>query len=202
MKIYGDLISPYVRMSMVTAYEAGIEDRIEFVMAEALLASVSKELSPLSPIGQMPVLQTDDGQVLYDSRVIMEYFCHVAGNSQLLPDAADGRFRVLTLLAMAQGVAEAGVRSRDELTQRPKELHWQAWLERLRKRVEAALDELEERWHEDLMRLSVGSIGAAVALSYVDFRFGIWSWRSKRPKLAAFHETFTARTSMQKTRLV
>lgn len=48
-----------------------------------------------------------------------------------------GRFRTLTLQAIVQGIA---VTHRNESAQQPMELHWRRWLDRLRQRVERALD--------------------------------------------------------------
>jgi glutathione S-transferase len=41
--------------------------------------------------------------------VIIEYLCHVAGNSSLIPDDGVKRFRVLTLQALGQGMADSAV---------------------------------------------------------------------------------------------
>ena len=82
MKIYGDLISPFVRMTVVTAHEVGLGDKVQHIVEsrEARPRSTPSSRS-LSPIGKIPVLETDHGHGIYDSRVIIEYLCHVAGNS-------------------------------------------------------------------------------------------------------------------------
>ena len=52
-----------------------------------------------------------------------------------------------------------------------------------------------------LAEVNAGSIAVAVTLGYIDFRLGELNWRNRRPKLAAFHETFSQRDSMMKTAL-
>lgn len=197
MKIYGDMISPYVRMCFVTAHEAGFGDQVELVATDVKVATENEELAALSPIAQIPVLVTPDGTVLHDSRVIADYLSHGASRKLL----GEKRHRALTLQAIGLGIADAAVAYRNEIAQRPENLHWHAWLDRQKLRVEHALDALEARWQTELSQVSVGSITVAVTLAYLDFRFGAWSWRNGRPRLTAFHQGFNARSSMQATAL-
>ncbi len=201
MKIYGDLISPFVRMTMVTAHEVGLADKVQHIVEAVKLTEVNPRLAALSPIGKIPVLETDHGHGVYDSRVIIEYLCHVAGNSTLIPDDGVKRFRVLTLLALGQGLADSAVAYRYEIGVRPKGLQWQDWMERSVARINAACDDLESNWSAALAEVNAGSIAAAVTLGYIDFRLGELNWRNGRPKLAAFHEAFAKRDSMVKTAL-
>jgi glutathione S-transferase len=202
MKIYGDLISPFVRMSIVTAHEVGLGARVEHVVVQTKPTEVNMTLTALSPIGKIPVLETDHHHGIYDSRVIIEYLCHVAGNSTLIPDDGVKRFRVLTLQALGQGLADAAVAYRYEVAARPEGLQWKEWMARAMVRINAALDDLENNWQLVLAEVNAGAIAVAVALSYIDFRFGDFDWRMSRPKLAAFHQSFSARDSMKKTTLI
>ena len=199
MIIYGDLISPFVRMTVVTAHEAGIAQRVQHVVEPVKPTEVNEKLAKLSPIGKIPVLETDDGSAVFDSRVIMEYLCHVAGNTALFPTGADNRFRVLTLLALGQGLADSAVAYRYETGVRPNGLQWQEWMARTRVRINATFDELESRWLNVLQHVSAGSIAVAVTLAYIDFRLGDLGWRQGRPRLAAWHADFSRRESMEKT---
>ena len=201
MKIYGDLISPFVRMTMVTAHEVGLADKVQHVVEAVKLTEVNPRLAALSPIGKIPVLETDHGHGVYDSRVIIEYLCHVAGNSTLIPDDGVKRFRVLTLQALGQGLADAAVAYRYEIGVRPKGLQWQEFMERSVARLNAVIDELESNWSAALAEINAGSIAVAVTLGYIDFRLSELNWRNGRPKLAAFHEAFSKRESMMKTAL-
>ncbi len=201
MKIYGDLISPFVRMTMVTAHEVGLGARVEHILENTNPAHVNPRLARLSPVGKIPILETDHGHGLYDSRVIIEYLCHVAGNSTLIPDDGVKRFRVLTLQALGQGMADAAVAYRYETAARPKGLQWEEWMARTVTRINAGMDDLEANWMDSLADVNAGAIAAAVTLSYIDFRMGDLGWRNGRPKLAAWHEGFTQRDSMVKTAL-
>ena len=199
MKLHGDLISPFYRMCLVTAHEVGLGTKVQQVEAKANPTTVNADLTALSPVGKIPVLVTDHNHAVYDSRVIIEYLCHVSGNKTLIPDDGVKRFRVLTLAALGQAIAEAGVAFRYETAIRPKGLQWQEWLTRHGHRVTAEFDDLEKTWARDLAEVTAGSIAVAVALSYLDFRIPDWQWRKDRPKLEAFHAAFSARPSMQAT---
>ena len=201
MKIYGDLLSPFVRMTVVTAHEVGLGDKLQHIIEAVKPTDVNVKLTALSPIGKVPVLETDHGHGIYDSRVIIEYLCHVAGNSVLIPDDGVKRFRVLTLLALGQGLADAAVAYRYETAARPKGLQWQEWMDRTMTRLNDGFDDLETNWGECLDKVNAGSIAVAVMLGYIDFRLVDLNWRDRRPKLAAFHESFSARDSMRKTAL-
>lgn len=201
MKIYGDVISPFVRMTLVTAHEVGLGDKVQHLVEPVKPTEVNAKLAALSPIGKIPILETDHGHGIFDSRVIIEYLCHVAGNSTLIPDDGVKRFKVLTLQALGQGLAESAVAYRYEVGVRPKGLQWQEWMDRTLVRINATCDDLEKNWQACLADVNAGAIAVAVTLSYIDFRLGDLNWRGNRPKLSAFHETFSKRSSMMKTEL-
>ncbi len=199
MKLYGSLNSPFVRMSMVTAIECGLTSRLELVAASAKPDEVNQTLSALSPIGKIPILETDHGHAIFDSRVIMEYLCHVAGNKQLLPDEGNKHFHVLTLVALAQGLADASVAYRYEDFVRAKELQWPEFKARQKARMEACMTELQSKWLNDLSEVTLGSIATAVILGYIDFRQMLPNWRKLNVQLSDWHNTFKARESMRNT---
>ena len=201
MKIYGTLTSPFVRTTLVAAHEVGLGDRVTHVSEQVSPTEANPKLTALSPIGKVPVLETDHGHAIHDSRVIVEYLCHVAGNSHLIPDDGVKRFQVLTLQALGQGLAEAAVGYRYEVAMRPQGLQWTAWMERTKLRINAVFDDFEANWQGCLESVNAGSITVAVALAYIDFRMADFNWRKGRPKLAAFHEQFSKRDSMVKTAL-
>lgn len=201
MKIYGDIISPFVRMSMVCAYEAGLGDKVSLAETKVSPIEANSGLVSVAPLGKIPVLITDHGHAVYDSRVIMEYLCHVAGNSTLIPNDGVKRFKVLTLQALAQGMGDASVAYRYETGVRPKELQWEGWKSRQQARVHASFDELEKNWLQTLGEVNVGSIAVAVVLDYVDYRMPDWAWRDGRKNLTAFHDQFAKRLSMTKNGL-
>lgn len=199
MKIYGDLISPFVRMTIVAAHEVGLADKVQHIVENVKPTEVNARLAGLSPIGKIPVLETDHGHGIYDSRVIIEYLAHLSGNTNLMPHDGAKRFRVLTLQALGQGLADSAVAYRYETAARPKGLQWDDWMARTETRIHASFDELESNWMDLLQDVNAGSIAVAVTLAYIDFRLPDMHWRNGHPKLGHWHQAFSGRESMVKT---
>jgi glutathione S-transferase len=197
MKLHGDVISPFTRMCLVTAYEVGLKDQLQLVHAAVKPVAQNDDLAKLSPMGKIPVLETEHGHAVYDSRVIMEYLAHHAGDTTVMPHDGVKRFRILTLLALAQGTGDAAVALRYEQAQRPEAMRWPDYHARLVQRIAAGLDDIEQNWLADLEGVHAGSIGVACMLGYVDFRHDALNWRRSRPKLTAFATRFNDRESMK-----
>lgn len=197
MNIHGDVISPFTRMCLVTAHEVGLKDRVKLVPAVVRPAEVNTVLSKLSPIGKIPVLETDHGHAIHDSRVIMEYLAHVAGEKDFIPDDGVKRFRVLTLMSLAQSIADASVSLRYEMVQRPEAMRWPEYRSRLRARILDSLQHIETDWLGDLKTVQAASVAVACMLGYLDFRHDALNWRSTCPHLAEFAERFNKRMSME-----
>lgn len=200
MRLHHNPASPFVRMVRVTAHEAGLADRIELVPSGVISpVAAHGPVSADNPLGKIPCLVTDHGHALYDSRVICEYLAHHGGRGELFPDEPVKRFRVLTLLALAQGTSDAAVAFRYETAARPQELQWTGWADRQKQRVLAALDDVPRNFGTELGETHAGTIALACALGYLDFRLGDWNWRDGRPQLTEFFGRFSQRPSMLAT---
>ena len=196
MRLHGNSVSPFFRMCAVLGHEAGLADRLEQAFTNTKPDEVNSRLASLSALGKIPVLETDHGHVIFDSRVIMEYLAHVAGNGTLIPDDGVKRFRVLTLLATAQGLCDAAVALRYEHGARPAALRWPEWIARTETRINATLDDLEANWQPCLAEVNAGAVATAVALDYLDYRHDALNWREGRNRLASFARKFSQRDSM------
>jgi glutathione S-transferase len=188
-------------MCLVTAHECGIAAKVEHVKEAVKPTQENAKLTSLSALGKIPVLETDHRRAIYDSRVIVEYLAHVAGNKTLIPDDGVKRFRILTLQALGQGLADVAVAYRYETATRPQGLQWAEWMARTEQRIKAVMDDMDKNWQPELAEVTAGSIAAAVALAYIDFRLPAFKWRDTRSHLAVFHEKFSKRESMLKTTL-
>lgn len=190
--LYNGPTSPFGRMTRVVGLELGIpveERQIDVYTAEFL--------DPINPLRQIPTLETEDGEVLYDSRVICRWFDSISGRGKLIP--ADRQWEVERRWALAIGVMEAGLQRRMEIL-RPAGEKSAAQITKLEVRIDRALDRLE---HEasDLRDagLRMDAVATAVALEYTDLRF-TREWRSRCPQLAAWLAAFGARPSFVQTR--
>ncbi|MGI9415725.1 MAG: glutathione S-transferase family protein [Hyphomicrobiales bacterium] len=200
MKLHHNPASPFVRMVLVTAHEAGLADRIEHVSTGVFLPNQPHDgVIGDNPLGKIPALVLDDGSTLFDSRVICEYLAARAPEAGLLPADGADRWRCLTVQAVAQGLADAGVSLRYETAVRPAEFHWDGWIDAQTARMERVFDALHDRYFDDLCGIDLGSLSVAVALSYMDFRFPDTDWRHGRVKLADWYAGMAERPSMKET---
>ncbi|BCP52963.1 glutathione S-transferase [Kaistia sp. 32K] len=143
-----------------------------------------------NPLGKIPALILEDGFVLYDSRVIIEYLDHLAGGDRVIPTDPARRYRVLGLQALADGIADAALLQVYEGRWRDEAQQSETWKAHQRGKVERGLA-AAETWPLD-DSAHVGTIALACALGYLDLRFG-GDWRDGHPKLKAFLDRFAAR---------
>jgi glutathione S-transferase len=199
MKLFYSQTSPFVRKCLVAAHELGIAGRLELVPAVA--HPVNRDLSVVdkNPLGKIPTLVTDEGAVLFDSRVICEYL-NALGDGHLLPAAGEARFTVLADQALADGLMDAAVLVRYESTVRPENLRWADWSGGQMAKVTSALSDFERRAAARAGDMDLGAIALGCALGYLDFRYAEIRWRESHPALARWYEQFAARESMTKTR--
>ena len=199
MKIFYSATSPYVRKCLVAAHELGLRDRIELVPAAPHPVNRDQTVVARNPLGKIPTLITDDGAILYDSRVVCEYLNMVAGGP-LFPGAASARFTALAEQSLADGVLDAAVLVRYETFTRPESLRWPEWIAGQTEKVTSGLAEIERRAAGFAARIDIGMISIGCALGYLDLRMGELEWRATHPAAAAWFEKFGARESMRATR--
>jgi glutathione S-transferase len=147
-----------------------------------------------NPLGKIPVLITEDGDVYYDSRVILEYLDLRAGGGKIIPHDAPERFAALRLQALCDGILDASILVVYESRWRPAEKHEAKWLDHQAAKVERALAVLAASpppLGPNPAVPHVGHIALACALGYRDLRFG-GTWRGSYPRLVAWLENFSA----------
>jgi glutathione S-transferase len=145
-------------------------------------------------------LITDDGQTLYDSRVICEYLDALGGGT-LFPATGAARWEALTLQALGDGMLDAALLARYEDVARPEPLRWADWRAGQLDKVHTSLAHLEAHLQARPAllhgRVDIGAIAIACALGYLDLRFGDLGWRAHHPAVARWFEAFVARPSMR-----
>jgi len=191
--------SPYARKCLVVAHELDLRDKIELLPANASPINRDRTIVACNPLGKVPTFITDDGTVLYDSRVIVEYL-NTLGNGALIPREGDARWVVLVEQTLADGMLDAALLARYETMLRPENLRWTAWIDGQLDKIRCSLDEMERRVAGFAGRVDAGTIACACAVGYLDFRFPALAWRNGHPGAATWFETFGARESMTATR--
>lgn len=198
MKILFSPFSPYVRKCLVTGHELGLDTRIELLPSNAHPVQRDPAIVAQNPLGKVPTFFADDGQVIYDSRVICEYLDDLAGG-QLFPRTGKARWTALTLHALGDGMLDACLLARYEDVARPEALRWSDWRAAQLDKVESSLAYLEADFNVLTGRIDIGALAIGCALWYLDLRFSTFGWRDRFPKVAQWYGAFSQRPSMQAT---
>ena len=198
MKLFHSSTTPFGRKVMVLIHETGIADTVEVIAASGTPIAQGTMPVALNPLGKIPALQTDAGQVIYDSRVICRYLDDLTAAG--LYGAAPKLWDVLVLEATADGILDAAVLITYEARLRPEDKRFPEWVEGQWAKIARALDALESVWTAHLSGpLDMGQIALGCALGYLDFRHGSRDWRANHPKLTTWEAEFAKRPAMQAT---
>lgn len=102
------------------------------------------QIRKLNPLGRVPALVLEDGEVLTESSAILDYLDDRVGRARaLLPVTGATRRRAQKLSALATGAAEKGVQQVYEGIFRPAGKRHQPWVQRCNEQMHGALGELE-----------------------------------------------------------
>jgi glutathione S-transferase len=181
--------SPFGRKVKLSASILGLSERIQIVDADTL--NPEDSIRHQNPLGKIPALILESGEVLYDSRVIVDYLDHLAGGGQIIPGGEE-RFTALRDQALADGIADAALLQVYEGRFRSAEKHEPKWVEHQADKVQRGLAHAEVHLSVPGQKLHIGQIALACALGYLDLRFG-GRWRESHPKLVAWLSDFEAR---------
>jgi glutathione S-transferase len=196
MKLIGSLTSPYVRKVRVVLAEKKLDYNfmLEDVWgSDAILAS--------NPLGKVPVLVMEGGEAVFDSRVIVEYVDTLSPVGRLIPQSGRERVEVRTWEALADGLIDAAVSMRLEKTWKGRAdgERSQAWIDRQRMRVDAALKSISQGLGEKAFcvgtHFSLADIAVGCALGWLDFRFPDIAWRTTYPNVGRLIDKLGARQS-------
>ncbi len=182
--------TPFGRMALVTALELGlsVENRV--------IAVASAEwLDAINPLRQIPTLILDNGDIIFDSRVICAAFASFAPASDMVPTS----YRVQTRWALTLGLMESGVARQAERI-RPTGEQSSAMIATLERRIAYAIARLETEAEDICDGFDrIDRVSTAAALDYIDFRYP-HDWRGVAPRLAAWLAITLERPSMAATR--
>src|ERR1700750_2385964 len=90
--------SPFGRKVKLALGILGLEKDV--TIEKAAPTDASDSLRKQNPLGKIPTLIIEDGTVLYDSPVILEYLDQRAGGDKIIPMDATARIKALTLQAL------------------------------------------------------------------------------------------------------
>jgi len=181
--------SPFGRKVKIAAAQLGVLDRIR--VEDVDTRAPAPQFWVENPLGKIPVLITEDGSSLFDSRVIVEYLDTLAGGGILIPASGPERFAALKLQALADGLMDAALLQVYEARFRPEARRHPDWVAWQGGKVARALDALATTPPTVGPAPTIGDISVACALGYLDLRFE-GRWRNDHPTLVAWLDAFDA----------
>lgn len=191
--------SPFGRKVKLALGILGLENEVTIEKADP--TDASDTIRKQNPIGKIPALITEDGMVIYDSPVILEYLDLRAGSGKIIPTEPKARIAALTLEALCDGILDASLMLVYEGRWRPAEMHVQKWTDYQADKVQRAFGVLEAAPPALDPTPNVGQITLACALGYQDLRFG-GKWRGQYPNLLKWHDAFETKVpAFAKTRV-
>jgi glutathione S-transferase len=165
VKLIGMLDSPYVR-------RVAISLRLLELRFEHQSISVFRdfaEFQQINPVVKVPTLICDDGEVLMDSTLILEYAEALSRPRTLLPAGTRELQHDLRLTGLALAATEKSVQLVYEHNLRPPEKRHEPWVSRVTGQILAAYSELEAEIarHPDLpTRSSIRQAGVTIAVAW------------------------------------
>ncbi len=181
--------SPFGRKPRMAVQILGLESLVEQVPADTM--DDNDTLSSQNPLGKMPAMILPSGDVLYDSRPIVEFLDELAGGHKLLPADGVARYIALTRAALADGIMDAGILVVYEKRFRPEANYTEGWIQRQKGKIVRGLAAFEKDL-PDANTSDIVSIGLACALGYLDWRKQV-DWRKDHPKLVDWLKRFAER---------
>ncbi|MFT4069537.1 glutathione S-transferase family protein [Paraburkholderia sp.] len=139
MKLIGMLDSPYVRRVAICMKLLGLDFEHESISVFRTYDQFAK----INPVVKAPTLIADNGTVLMDSTVILQYLATLAGPNPLFPTQPDKALRAARLTGLALSASEKSVQIVYERNLRPADRQHEPWVDRVRAQLLAAYAELE-----------------------------------------------------------
>ena len=168
MKLIGMLDSPYVRRTAICLTLLGLDYEHDPLSVFRTFDAFAR----INPVVKAPTFVLDDGQVLMDSTLIIDY---AAGLPQarrpLWPDDGAARARAYALTGLALAAAEKAVQLVYEDLLRPEDKRHGPWVARVTGQLMAALATLEAQLATAPLSTDVEAWGVAEVTIAVVWQF-------------------------------
>jgi glutathione S-transferase len=166
MQLIGMLDSPYVRRVAISLQFMGLP----FSHRSVSVFRDFEQFGAINPVVKAPSLICDDGEVLMESTLILEYAEGMATKRRsLMPAEATARQRSLRIIGLALAACDKAVQIVYEQNLRPAEKRHQPWIDRVTGQLLAAYGALETAIHEPPLngaRENIEQAGITVAVAW------------------------------------
>jgi glutathione S-transferase len=145
LQLIGHFDSPFVRRVGVSLHIL----KMPFERRALSVFSDAAEVRTMNPVGRVPALVLDDGEVLIESAAILDCLDDIAGpDGALTPPRGKPRRDALQKIALAMGINDKSVSIVYERRRPPAKVD-EDWIARCRGQQETALAALEARFAAD-----------------------------------------------------
>ncbi len=197
MKLYFSGNSPYARRPRMAIREFDLMGAVEEIDC-APLGGDEHVLRGYGPGGKVPGLLTDNGVLLCETLIILNYLDAASGGRFFPKDAAHREFAFkldgVASLLMESMFYRARENRRDESERSP------GYMESERERTMRCYDELESLVDQFGDPVDMAQLSTVASLGYADWRLPDDDWRGGRAKLTAWFEKMMARPSAAETK--
>ncbi len=166
MQLVGMLDSPYVRRAAISLKLLGLP----FEHRPISVFRGFDAFAAINPVVKAPTLVCDDGEVLMDSTLILEYAEAIAVSGRtLMPRGRAAAQHDLRLIGLALAACDKSVQIVYERNLRPQEKQHEPWVERVRGQLAAAYRGLERELETRPLAATSASIsqaGVSVAVAW------------------------------------
>lgn len=199
MQLLGLPGSPYVRKVRIVLEEKRIP--CEFVLDRP--SAPDSRVADFNPLGKIPVLVRNDGTVVYDSPVIVEYLDGLVAEPRLIPEPFADRIEVKRWEALGDGIADATVAISHDYREPEQQRKPAEWHDKQRQKIERGLAamtrDLGSRHFCYGERFTLADIAAGCALGYLDHALPDFEWRSRYGELRDLAGRLATRDSFRDT---
>ena len=141
MKLIGMLDSPYVRRTAIAMRTMNIP----FEHCALSVFGDFDEIARVNPVVKVPTLVLDDGTVLIDSTLILDYLSDVAtSENRLIPGELADKARAYKMIGMALAGCDKAVQLFYERNLKPADKQHPPWLQRITRQMLNAFAVLEK----------------------------------------------------------
>ena len=167
MRLIGMLDSPYVRRVAISLEYLGVPFEHDAVS----VFSTFEKFQSINPVVKAPTLVCDNGEVLMDSSLILQFIESTkTGGDSLWSQSSEAMQREMRAVSLALAACEKSVQIVYERNLRPVSAQYEPWLERVRGQLIAAYAGLEQEVQKREATFSEArsqaSITAAVAWQF------------------------------------
>ena len=185
MKLFCSHTSPYARKCRMLLRLPGTPLNVSEIFLDPF---TDEKLRRINPLGKVPAL-IDGDFTLFDSPLICEYLDTErvkSGNTSVFKHGTKDYFSVQRSHAQANGIIDAAVSM--VMEQRRDTEHSEFWLGRWRESIKTSIENMTTDFLGDAEQTHIGTLAAAAALAYLDFRLDDLGWRNWQPSLAQWFD--------------